>query len=432
MKKKFIMMCLCMMVALTACGKAGNEENVGKNPHEDSYASSELGEQFLETENEQEDGITDTEGNEDESIQDEIARIEKQSLEHCNIDSSNMGQQQMNAHSAQWYKIWDDELNSLWSRLSKELDAETKAKVLEEQRSWIKRKEGNAKAAGVEALFGSLQPLLESETAAEMTRARVYVLAGYLADVRNESFTISPEIQESINKAEPNLEEIFAQFEGQWIFDERRGACVGVEPTENCAYGVEGSNWTVWVTGGDLFSDLDVYGYTERNILFKLSSGVYYELSFGMEGELFLTYRPSLEISAYDDFETIVCNPFTGNEGIDYSGMYTDMQGTDSIYSELLLTKQEDGSYDFDMGLYRLTTIRGTAIANGNVLHFIGDLGEEPLFEGDIVIEGESATVTFTSSTWGLIESGEVFTFPSGKLEMNEISEDYLDLYLND
>lgn len=432
MKKKLVILALCMMVGLVACGKESNEENLGANAYEDSYISSEVGEQVSAAEGEQADWMTDAEGNEVESIQDEIARIEKQSMEHCNIDSSNMGQQQMNAHSAEWYKLWDDELNSLWSRLSDELDAETKAKVLEEQRAWIKRKEGNAKAAGIEALFGSLQPLLESETAAEMTRARVYTLAGYLAEVRNESFKISPEIQGSLDRAEPNLDEVFEKFEGQWIFDERRGACVGVERTETCAYGVEGSNWTVWVTGGDLFSDLDVYGCTGNNILFKLSSGVYYELSLGMEGEVLLTYMPSFDIEAYEDFETIVCNPYTGNKGIDYSGMYTDTQGTDSIYSELLLIKQQNGSYDFDMGLYRLTTIHGTATANGNVLHFIGDLGGEPLFERDIIIEGESATATFTNSTWGLIESGEVFTFPSGKMEMNEISEDYLELYLND
>lgn len=137
----------------------------------------------------------------------------------------------MNAHSAEWYKLWDDELNSLWSRLSDELNAETKAKVLEEQRTWIKRKEGNARAAGVEALFESLQPLLESETAAEMTRARVYILAGYLAEVRGESFTILSEIQESLEKAEANLDEVFEKFEGQWIVDERCGVCISVERT---------------------------------------------------------------------------------------------------------------------------------------------------------------------------------------------------------
>lgn len=95
---------------------------------------------------------------------------------------------------------------------------------------------------------------------------------------------------------------------------------------------------------------------SEHNILFKIPQGLYYELSFGLEGKLFLTYMPSLEISAHDDIETIVCNPYTENEEINYSGMYTDTQGTDSIY-------------------------------------------REPLFEGDIVIEGEHVTATFANST---------------------------------
>ena len=260
---------------------------------------------------ESETEILDEEENEVESIQEEIARIEEQYRELSDIDSSSMGQQEMNYHSAQWYKFWDDELNSLWSRLSDELDAETKAKVLEEQRAWIKRKEGNATAAGVQALGGSLQPLLESGTARDMTRARVYVLAGYLAEVRNETFIISQEIQESLDEADPSLEEVFEKFEGQRIFDESRGACVGIERTEDCAYGVEGSNWTAWVTGGDIFSDLDVYGYTEQNILFKIANDdvdAYYELSFGMEGELILIYRTSLSADAMNDYDIIICD----------------------------------------------------------------------------------------------------------------------------
>ena len=410
--KIFVLSLVCVL-AMAGCNNKSMEERV----------DTEVQESITE--------ILGEEENEVESIQEEIARIEEQSREHCDIDSSNMGQQEMNQHSAQWYQLWDDELNSLWSRLSDELDAETKAKVLEEQRAWIKRKEGNATAAGVQALGGSLQPLLESETAAEMTRARVYVLAGYLAEVRNESFTISPEIQESLDAAEPNLDDVFSKFEGQWIFDKSRGACVGVERTENCAYGVEGSNWTIWVTGGDLFSDLDVYGYTEQNILFKLSSGAYYNLSFGMEGELFLEYMPSLEMEAYEDFETIICNPFAEKEAIDYSGMYTDTQGTEDIYSELILVRQADGSYIYAMSLYRLTFIEGTATQNGEVLHFTGiDSSGDPI-EGDFVVSGENAEAIFTDSTWEHIKNGEVFTFPSGKLEMDEIPEEYLELYLN-
>lgn len=60
------------------------------------------------------------------------------------------------------------------------------------------------------------------------------------------------------------------------------------------------------------FSDLDVYGYTEQNILFKLSHDdfdSFYELSFGMEDELILIYRTSLEPSAVNDYDSIICNP---------------------------------------------------------------------------------------------------------------------------
>ncbi len=247
-----------------------------------------------------------TEKSETESIQEEIAKVEIKSSEYENADWSSMGQQEMNQLTAQWYQLWDDELNSLWSRLSDELDAEAKEKVLEEQREWIQRKEKNVKGAGAAAFGGSLQPQLENTTAEEMTRARAYTLAAYLADVRNELFTISPEIQESIDTADPSLDDVFQKFEGQWIFDVERGACVGIERTETCTYGVEESKWTVWVTGGDIISDLDVYGYTSNSILFKVAHDgfdAFYELSFNMTNSINFAYGTSLD--AMD--EVIVC-----------------------------------------------------------------------------------------------------------------------------
>ena len=254
-----------------------------------------------------EDGSDIKEISETESIQDELAKVEVMSCEYENADWGSMGQQEMNQLTAQWYQLWDDELNSLWRRLSEELDGETKAKVLDEQRAWIKRKEENIRGAGAAAFGGSLQPQLENSTAEEMTRARAYILAGYLADVRNEPFTIPPAIQESIDLADPGLNDVFEKFEGQWIFDEDRGACVGVERTEACAYVVEGSNWTVWVTGGDLISDLDVYGYTGNSILFKVAKDGYdafYELSFNPANSIYFAFGTSLD--AMD--EVIVCD----------------------------------------------------------------------------------------------------------------------------
>lgn len=226
----------------------------------------------IQSENAQAESMQ-TDSGQTDSIQAEIARIEAQSCEYGNAD---------------------------WGRLSDELSPEEKEKILDEQRAWIKRKETRVRGAGAEALGGSLQPQLENDVAKDMTRGRVYILAGYLADVRKESFIIPAEIQESIDMAEQNLDDMFAAFEGQWIFDKERGACVGIERAETCA--AEGSKWVVWITGGDILSDQDVYGYTESSILFKVAHDGYtafYELTFNIDHALVLAYGTSLD--AMDD-----------------------------------------------------------------------------------------------------------------------------------
>lgn len=299
MKRKRIAIGLGMMLILFCGGCGAKTEKIQFPPSDEQVQSAE------NPHIEEVGDLEETSGT--ESIQDELAKVEVKSCEYENADCGSMGQQEMNQLTAQWYQLWDDELNSLWSRLSDELDAETKAIVLEEQRAWIQRKEENVKGAGAAASGGSLQPQLENSTAEEMTRARAYILAGYLADVRKESFTIPPEIQESIDLADPSLDDVFLKFEGQWIFDEERGACVGVERTETCAYGVEGSNWTVWVTGGDIMSDLDVYGYTGNSIIFQIAQvgyDAFYELSFNMANAIEFAYGTSLD--AMDD--VIVCD----------------------------------------------------------------------------------------------------------------------------
>ena len=60
----------------------------------------------------------------------------------------------------------------------------------------------------MEGYGGSLQPQLENSAAEGLTRARVYILAGYLADVRNESFVIDTEIQKSIDESEYSLDDV--------------------------------------------------------------------------------------------------------------------------------------------------------------------------------------------------------------------------------
>lgn len=112
----------------------------------------------------------------------ELAGIKAQSDEINDklTNDLSLTQGDMNQLSAQMYKLWDDELNSIWGRLKDKLDDDTMSKLTEDERNWIADKEAKVKATGADSEGGSLQPLLENSEAAELTQARVYYLAQYL------------------------------------------------------------------------------------------------------------------------------------------------------------------------------------------------------------------------------------------------------------
>lgn len=91
----------------------------------------------------------------------------------------NASQLEMNMASAELYQIWDDALNIVWKWLESGLDEATMEQLRAEEREWINFKEAEAKAAGKEMEGGSMQPMLESGKAAELTKKRVYELAEY-------------------------------------------------------------------------------------------------------------------------------------------------------------------------------------------------------------------------------------------------------------
>ncbi|WP_408070336.1 lysozyme inhibitor LprI family protein [Butyrivibrio sp. JL13D10] len=133
----------------------------------------------------------------DGSVQSEIAMVEAKHQEYENLDWEAMPQQEMNITSYEMFELWDNELNSVWSKLTEEVTPEKKEELLKDQREWIKRKEAAVKEAGSEALGGTLQPLLENGTGWSYTRKRVYYLAGVLAETRGESFEVPAEVEES-------------------------------------------------------------------------------------------------------------------------------------------------------------------------------------------------------------------------------------------
>lgn len=107
-----------------------------------------------------------------EEVEDRVSTLEEQ----LQTDGT-LTQTDMNLLSAEIYEIWDKELNRLWRFLKKTLDKETMAVLTDEELQWIRDKEAAVAAAGEETEGGSLQPLLEGKSAAELTRERVYYLA---------------------------------------------------------------------------------------------------------------------------------------------------------------------------------------------------------------------------------------------------------------
>ncbi len=124
------------------------------------------------------------------SVQDEIDGIEKKSDEYDGLDYASMDQSSINNAILECYTLWDDELNSIWSKIMAEIDPKDKNALLNEQRTWIKEKEKAMDDATKEASGGSLAAQLKYGEGKVQTRKRVYYLASKLAKLRGESFAI--------------------------------------------------------------------------------------------------------------------------------------------------------------------------------------------------------------------------------------------------
>lgn len=110
----------------------------------------------------------------------ELAETESKAAELQGRIDSALTQEDINVLSGELYRLWDDELNSIWGRLKAILPADTMEQVTDEEIAWINEKETAMEAAGLEAADGSMQLMLENLKGAELTKARVYVLAEYL------------------------------------------------------------------------------------------------------------------------------------------------------------------------------------------------------------------------------------------------------------
>lgn len=116
------------------------------------------------------------------TIQKEMDKMEMASGDFKNKDWGSMDQQTMNRTAAEWYKLWDDELNSLWQRLMEKINPARKDNTVYLQKEWIKEKEAKIKEAGREMEGGSAQPYLEACEGMRLTRARCYYIGALLVE----------------------------------------------------------------------------------------------------------------------------------------------------------------------------------------------------------------------------------------------------------
>ena len=140
----------------------------------------------------------------------------------------------------------------------------------------------------------------------------------------------------------------------------------------------------------------------------------YYTLEYATD-EINVYYRKSLQ----EEEKFLYCTKKKRTDDTkqaekeDVSGIYTDKQGTSDVYSELVLALQADGTYAAEIGIYRLTGLKGTAVWEGDTLHFTSD-DSYPYVLADISVTGSQAEVAFTKAGFLGIQAGDVYSFPDG------------------
>lgn len=116
----------------------------------------------------------------DSTIAQELAEIESRAAEIENELDNASTQYEMNTAADALYRLWDDELNSIWKRLQECLDPDSMERLTAEEVAWIAYKDEQVRLEGADYEGGTMHALVCSTVAAEFTRDRVYVLAEYL------------------------------------------------------------------------------------------------------------------------------------------------------------------------------------------------------------------------------------------------------------
>ncbi|MDE6014919.1 MAG: hypothetical protein K2H41_04310 [Acetatifactor sp.] len=95
-------------------------------------------------------------------------------------------------------------------------------------------------------------------------------------------------------------------------------------------------------------------------------------------------------------------------DGTLYIGEYLD---SDVMDPNLEIAEDEDGQYIVQIGIFRLTSIEGVGELTEDGMRFTAtDAAGNPI-SGVITVEDQTATVTFTDSTWTYLPNGSSYQY---------------------
>lgn len=103
-----------------------------------------------------------------------LAEIEKQD-KACGLETAETTAE-MNEAQNKRYKLWDDELNVIYSELKSQLSKEKMTALQKEEAAWIKQKEANAEKSAKKYEGGTLSAVDGTGSLVKDTRERCYYL----------------------------------------------------------------------------------------------------------------------------------------------------------------------------------------------------------------------------------------------------------------
>lgn len=113
----------------------------------------------------------------------ETAYAEKQ--QKLQNDTS-LTQADMNVLAGECVTLWEEAMDTFWKELEPLLTAKEVLDLNTEQQEWLDKRDAQIQAIIAEYDGGSITGLLVGQKKAELTRERVYELAGYLTEVANQ------------------------------------------------------------------------------------------------------------------------------------------------------------------------------------------------------------------------------------------------------